>query len=995
MVLAERYRILAKVAQKRTSTVYKARDERTGATAAVKRLDTVALVKAADRRQAIAEFQREAKRLASVRHPNLVSVLDYFVDRETCYLVMSWAEGAMLRDLHSQGPLSESKLRAIGAQVADALHALHQLKPPLAFRDLKMSHVVTDDDARVTLLDLGLTRFFKAGQASGAAERGTAPYEAPEQAEHSFASPQSDIYALGTILLALAMGPRGSDSKSTISSRLRQIMAQARQKDPANRFPSAAAMRDALQAGIPLPSSQPAPATGSVPEAPPKLSVLTKTLRVVRQPGKKQLLYRLRISNESGEPVPATVKSAVPWLAPRQTEVELAPGINQLQVVADLEVVPRQAATISRAILIDAGSRLWVAAEIVEPEPKLELEEEWLDFGEVDSQAPALRLHIRNAGGGSVAVRLSASHEWLRLPLATLTLSDGQAAEVTVELDLSRAPVGGDYPRAISVDSDYGQAWAGARFSRGRPILEVYMELTSEPVPPLLAQAVQGGKMSMVEPRILDFGAVQGPAQLGLAVANTGAGALSFKTRAGHDAISIVPAAAVVPPRHKANLKVMLDPQSLPPGELSLSSGVHFSTNAGDLTLPLRATVRRALLATSDRSLDFGSLDVDEVAHATQPLVIANRGNQPLSFRIEPLVPWLRAWPSEGKLDSGGNTLLTVSLTGEALNQPGRQEATPALLVQSDGGVITVSASLTLVKPLLAVEPPSLDFGMIAEGGVSERQLAVRNAGSGVLAWSAHTDATWVEVSPGSGEWGEGQSSTIAVRAYALGLAKGAGEGHAQIEFRGPHNRASVAVSVAVSRPELVVEPRLELGRSVDLAPVSGRLLLFNRGVGVLTGAVSVGLPWLSVEPADFAIASGSSLPVKVSAAPPSDSLPGTVRLPRALTIHTNAGEAEVEAEMELVYEPVIEVIPDRLVLKADSEGTIIVRNTGRGIFRGKVSSTALWLVVKPSILTVKPGHRARVTVAVSQSATSEQPLLAGVEVGTGEQRRHVEVEVV
>ena len=969
MVLAGRYRILVKVAQRRASTVYKARDEQTGATVAVKRLDTVALVKAADRRQAIEEFRREAKRLALVRHPNLVSVLDYFIDRETCYVVMSWAAGTVLRDLHSQGALSESKIRAIGAQIADALHTLHQLQPPLVFRDLKMSHVVVGDDGKVTLLDLGLPRFFKAGQASGAAERGTAPYEAPEQVGHSFASPQSDIYALGTMILALAMGPQGSESKSTISPHLRQIIAQARQKEANKRFPDASAMRDALQAGVPLPADELAPVVGAVSLAQPKLSLLTKALRVVRQSPKKQLLYRLRIANESGESVRATVKSAVPWLVPRQTELELAPGISQLQVVADPEAIPRQATTVSRAILIDAGNRLWVAAEVIEPEPKLELEEGWLDFGEVGSRAPVLSLHVRNVGGGSLAVRLSAAHEWLHLPLVAFTLAGGQTAEVPVELDLAKAPAGGEYPRAITVDSDYGQAWAGVRFWRGRPVMAV-------------------------EPRMLDFGAVHGANELPLAVTNTGSGALSFKIRVGSEAIGVTPATAMVPPKHKANLKVTLNQQALPPGALTLDSGVHISSNAGELDIPVRATVQRPLLAVSERSLDFGSLDMDEIAKATLPLVISNRGNQPLSWRIEPFVPWLQVWPSEAKLDSGGNVLVTVSLAAEALGQPGRQEAKPALVVHGDGGAVAIAASLVLVKPLLAVEPSSLDFGMIAEGGVSERQISLRNVGSGVLTWSAHTNATWVEVSPDAGDCGEGRSVTVIVRAYALGLPKGAGEGHAQIEFRGQHNSASVAAAVAVSRPELVVEPQLALGRSVDLAPVAGRLIVFNRGVGELVGTVSPALPWLSVEPMNLSIPSGSSFAVKVVATPPGDSLAGAMRLPQAIAIRTNAGEAEVEVEIELAFEPVIEVIPDRLVLKAGSEGTIIVRNSGRGLFKGSVSSTAPWLTVKPSILTIKPGHRARVGVAVSQEAALERPLQGEAVVSMGELRSRIEVIV-
>jgi len=135
-------------------------------------------------------------------------------------------------------------------------------------------------------------------------------------------------------------------------------------------------------------------------------------------------------------------------------------------------------------------------------------------------------------------------------------------------------------------------------------------------------------------------------------------------------------------------------------------------------------------------------------------------------------------------------------------------------------------------------------------------------------------------------------------------------------------------------------------------------------------------------------------LAVKVTATPPGDSPAGTMRLPRALAIRTNAGETEIEVDLELTFEPVVEVVPDRLVLKASSEGTIIVRNSGRGTFKGNTSSTAPWLTVKPSILTIKPGHRARLSVAVSQDVPLEPSLQGEVIVRMGELCRRIEVTV-
>jgi len=970
MLVGGRYRILTKVSQKRTTTLYRGRDERSGGAVAIKRLDTVGLVKAADRRQAIDEFQREARRLISLRHPNIAPVLDYLVERETCYVTSAWVEGALLLDLHTQGPLSDSRIRSLGAQMADALSNLHGQQPPIIFRDLKMSHVVVDDQGNATLLDLGLTRFFKTGQAKGAAERGTAPYEAPEQAADGFASPRSDIYALGTILLALARGPAAGAAKALpISSALRQVLAVARQSDPAKRYAGAAEMRAALQAGAPLATSLPAPRQAVAAVKPP-ITLLTKTVRVVLHPDRRQVRYRVRLRNDSDEPIAARIKSSVPWLSPRAPELELPPGITQVEIVADLATAPRQPTSIARAIAVENGARIWIAAELVELEPKPELRDEVLDFGTVDAGLAELRLHVRNAGGGLLALRLSSPHEWLRLSLTDLALAGGQEAEVLVELDAARAPAGGEYARAISLDSDYGQTASAVRYDRGRPLL-------------------------LLQPRQLDFGSLseQQPAHTCLTVINHGTAALTLRARAGHPAVRVAPEAVTLPPKYKATLKVSLNVPSLPPGELALEEGVHLSSNAGAVSLPLRAVVRRAVLAASERSLDFGALQVEALASASRPLVISNRGNLPLTYQVQPLVSWLRTWPSEGRLDGGASTLLTVSLVPEALDRPGKRAADPAFVVQGDGVSLSVAASVDLVKPVLAVEPLSLDFGMIAAGGVRDVHAVVSNAGTGLLAWSASTDATWIELTPGEGECRGGESVVVTARAYALGLPAEARQARATIEFRAPRQTIQVQAAVAVSRPELTLEPRLDLGVSADFAPVSGRLLLFNRGVGELVGTAASRLPWLAVEPERFGIPSGGSLSLRVAAAPPAEVPPGATRLPGAIAIESNGGTAEVEIVLEIEAQPRVEVTPDRLVLKHGGEAVVVVRNSGIGTLRGRVSTSAPWLKARPERLTVKPGHRARVTVT-AEASPEAGPLSGELVIGAGEQQGRVEVAV-
>lgn len=966
LVVAGRYRVLRKVVQRRTSTVYRARDEQTGATVALKRLDTVGLVTAADRRQAIAEFQREAKRLAALRHPNLATVLDHFCERETCWLVTAWAEGFLLREVHDQGPQPESRVRLVGAQIADALAYLHAQKPPVVFRDLKMSHVVIDAQDQVTLLDLGLSRFFKSGQGRGAAERGTPPYEAPEQADSGFASPQSDIYALGTLLLALLWGPATSRDKGAVSPAMQEVLARARRRNPAERYPDAASFRDALQPGLPLPRPEPAAATAGAPA----LTLITQKLRVLRRPDRDTVRYRIRLLNESAETVRAVVKSTQPWLTLEEPEVELAPGEGQAIVVVHMQSLPRQDVEVPRAIVIEAGRRLQVAVELVDQEPQPELAPESLDFGEVDLEPVTRSLTVRNAGGGRLLARLSASQPWLHLAQTELALTGGQTADVAVTLDAEHAPAGGDYQRALKLDSDHGQAWAAVSFSRGRAEM-------------------------VVETERLDFGTITSaePVEMRLPVGNRGTAALTLKAESGHEAVRVSPERVAIPPQHRGILRVRLEPAALPPGRLVHERAIRLSSNAGSVAVPVQALVQRAQLAVSERLLDFGTLDADEAAGRELPLVVSNRGNVPLTFTIETAVPWLSVWPAEGRLEGGGSTIVSLRLTAAAAAAPGPQVAEPALVIHSDPGPLPVTVRFILVKPMVAVEPLSLDFGMISAGGVSERTVEVSNEGSGVLQWQAETDSTWIELSPDGGECAAGHSQTVAVRAYALGLPAEARQGRGAIRFIGPHNDVTIPATVAVSRPQLVVEPVLELGRSIDYGPVSARLILFNRGVGELSGEVSASLPWLSVSPARFEIASGGSAALTVTATPPEDAHTAEIEAPGAIAVVSNGGAAGIDVRLELVTRPRIEVTPDRLVLKAGAEGTIMVRNAGLGTYNGEVAATAPWLKVRPNQLTIRQGQRARVSVT-ADPGDHDEPLSADVVVGKGAERSQVEVTV-
>jgi hypothetical protein len=577
---------------------------------------------------------------------------------------------------------------------------------------------------------------------------------------------------------------------------------------------------------------------------------------------------------------------------------------------------------------------------------------------------------VRNAGGGRLSVHISASVPWLHVTNPDVELDSGQSAKVTVRLAPDAPATGGAFPGALLADSDVGQAYSDVTFSRGRAEL-------------------------LVEPEVLAFGRVRHPevAEAELVLSNPGTAPVAVRLRATHEALSLSATEVNLPARHRARLRARLATASLAPGALQLPGAVRVTSPVGNYQIGVAVEVVRPLLAVSETGLDFGTLEPEQVSSAQGSLVVSNRGSEPLEFSFEPQVTWLAAWPAEGRLVPGASTVITLTLSGEATETPGVHEAAPAAVIRSEGGIVGIAARYRLVKPVLEVEPASLDFGVMPEQGVSERHLVLSNTGTGDLPWSAATDAPWIELSPSSGICPEGGTIAVTARAYGLALPAGTREARATVTFTGPHNSRTVAMAVALSQPIMAVEPAVELPDSVDFQPVEGRLIIFNRGVGELHATVQANLPWVSLPRPEVIIPSGRSGAVLLRAEPPSDMGPGDVALPGALAVTSNGGDAEVELRLRVVARPQIELTPDRLVLKPGTEGTIIVRNVGLATVNGTVSASATWLSVGPRQLTIRPGSRARVKVAAPATLQNGSDR-ATVTVSVGELRDEVEVVI-
>jgi serine/threonine-protein kinase len=278
-VLSGRYRLEAKLGSGGMSTVYLGRDQTLDRQVAVKVMHR----EMSEQPDQLERFRQEARAVAKLSHPNVVSVIDAGEDGGYPYIVFEYVEGETLKQrIARDGALDPQEAIAYAIEIARGLSVAHARK--MVHRDIKPQNVLIDSEGRAKLTDFGISRQLEQdGMTATGRVLGTTDYVAPEQAMGHGADPRSDIYSLGVVLYEMLIGqvPFSADSqvgvamkhvneelpdvqrrRPEVSAAVALVVERATAKDPGERYQDVGEMIDDLSTALEVEAARAGSTTG-------------------------------------------------------------------------------------------------------------------------------------------------------------------------------------------------------------------------------------------------------------------------------------------------------------------------------------------------------------------------------------------------------------------------------------------------------------------------------------------------------------------------------------------------------------------------------------------------------------------------------------------------------------------------------------------------------------------------------------------------------------
>jgi serine/threonine-protein kinase len=278
-VLSGRYRLEAKLGSGGMSTVYLGSDQTLDRQVAVKVMHR----EMSEQADQLERFRQEARAVAKLSHPNVVSVIDAGEDGGYPYIVFEYVEGETLKQrISREGALDPQEAIAYAIEIARGLSVAHARN--MVHRDIKPQNVLIDSEGRAKLTDFGISRQLEQdGMTATGRVLGTTDYVAPEQAMGHGADPRSDVYSLGVVLYEMLVGqvPFSADSqvgvamkhvneelpdvqrrRPEVSAAVALVVERATAKDPGERYQHVGEMIDDLSTALEVEAARAGSTTG-------------------------------------------------------------------------------------------------------------------------------------------------------------------------------------------------------------------------------------------------------------------------------------------------------------------------------------------------------------------------------------------------------------------------------------------------------------------------------------------------------------------------------------------------------------------------------------------------------------------------------------------------------------------------------------------------------------------------------------------------------------
>jgi serine/threonine-protein kinase len=677
-----KYKIVAHLGHGATADVYKAFQETLDRHVAIKLLHPFL----ADDADFLTRFQREAKAIARLRHPNIVQVYDFDVIERIYYLVMEFVDGYTLKTKLQElaatrlvMPLDEA-IR-IARCVAMALSYAHGRD--MVHRDIKPANIIIDQENQVILTDFGMAKILGSAQFTASGDTiGTPAYASPEQVLAQPGDPRSDVYSLGAVFFHMVTGQVPYDAETgvavflkhlteplpsprqinpALSPDVERIIFKAMAKKPERRYQTADELiedLDRIKDGLPVVDAIPSPLATTVMNLTGPIAEVSASAPTLPEPGAAQVHafqlppYTLSPGHAVDDPydLPAACDAdwdrAVTHFIKGYISTWLREGVTRLRtahqhgVADDLEVIADRAEAIIRRI--PPNDEVARNAALEEFLVSLGATPPLLDVTPARLDLPALgvgeigqpvALTIANRGRGYLFGQVVSYLPWLEPIHDWFGCVAGGQCTVTLQPDLTGAPAGRiDVADGISIRSMGGDKTLPVQIDVLPAVLEVDVPT-------------------------VDFGAVgQGKiVETTLAVRNGGRGFLTGSVE------SLAPWLRAsshkqfrLPAGESIQIALEADSEALRPGRSTLDEALVVDTNAGRVILGAHIRVQPPRLKLEPEQIDLGVIDlIQPRAGKAAEIRIHNHGLGVLIGVLKSDAEWLTVEPAAFRCRSG------------------------------------------------------------------------------------------------------------------------------------------------------------------------------------------------------------------------------------------------------------------------------------------------------------------------------------------------------